>query len=286
MCMVWVPRHKTDDPWGAFLETHDVPQGNTVYIPYGEGGPDVVAAAHDGGTTMSLNGVHDGGVTAPAPAPTTVLGAGPEVYNNFSASQNCVGGSETSCIPEHPPVGDPSKTGPDRHPIKPSVCEPTHDGHICVQPPPQRKAQTHRVTHTQAWMCRCRRRRPGTRRPRTMPRWFLQRKSQSWASLLWLRKGARAPLMRRLAIWLWPAMPSLLRASRVLSRATSPRSSKTPQTTPPPPRPWVAMSSQKSLLRALPSRLNVCGYAMTWRWTLDISSPRDRMFKRGRVLRH
>merc|ERR1712216_317291 len=55
--------HKTDDPWGAFLETHDVPQGNTVYIPYGEGGPDVVAAAHDGGTTMSLNGVHDGGVT-------------------------------------------------------------------------------------------------------------------------------------------------------------------------------------------------------------------------------
>ena len=148
MCWVRVPRHKADYPWGAFLETHDVPQGNTVYIPYGEGGPDVVAAAHDGGTTMSLNGVHDGGVTAPAPAPTTVLGAGPEVYNNFSASQNCVGGSETSCIPEHPPVGDPSKTGPDRHPIKPSVCEPTHDGHVCVQPTPTKGTNAQSHPHT------------------------------------------------------------------------------------------------------------------------------------------
>jgi len=50
-------------------------------------------------------GVVDGGVQ------TTSLGAGPEVYNNMSASHNCVGGSETSCIPKNPPVGDPSKTG-------------------------------------------------------------------------------------------------------------------------------------------------------------------------------
>ena len=147
MYMVWVPRHKTDDPWGAFLETHDVPQGNTVYIPYGEGGPDVVAAAHDGGTTMSLNGVHDGGVTAPAPAPTTVLGAGPEVYNNFSASQNCVGGSETSCIPEHPPVGDPSKTGPDRHPIKHQSVNQHMTGIFACNPPNTWHKRTESPTH-------------------------------------------------------------------------------------------------------------------------------------------
>jgi len=42
---------------------------------------------------------------------TTSLGAGPEVYNNMDASHNCVGGSETSCIPDSPPVGDASKTG-------------------------------------------------------------------------------------------------------------------------------------------------------------------------------
>jgi hypothetical protein len=42
---------------------------------------------------------------------TTALGAGPEVYNNMAASHNCVGGSEQGCIPDNPPVGDPSKTG-------------------------------------------------------------------------------------------------------------------------------------------------------------------------------
>ena len=47
----------------------------------------------------------------PAGLHTTALGAGPEVYNNMAASHNCVGGSEQGCIPEHPPVADPSKTG-------------------------------------------------------------------------------------------------------------------------------------------------------------------------------
>lgn len=55
--------------------------------------------------TSYANGGH------PAGLHTTALGAGPEVYNNMAASHNCVGGSEQGCIPEHPPVADPSKTG-------------------------------------------------------------------------------------------------------------------------------------------------------------------------------
>eukprot|EP00961_Rhodomonas_salina_P089073 1198134-Rhodomonas_salina.1 len=89
--------HRTDDPWGAYLKgpgnpatNASNPQAGTVYVPYGEGGPDVHGA----------NATH-----------TTSLGVGPDYTNNMSAPHNCVGGSEQGCIPKNPPVGDPSKTG-------------------------------------------------------------------------------------------------------------------------------------------------------------------------------
>jgi len=72
----------------------------------------------------SLAGCNNGGIVDGCDCPhipglpggiadvnTTSLGAGPEVYNSMGASHNCVGGSETSCVPDHPPVGDASKTG-------------------------------------------------------------------------------------------------------------------------------------------------------------------------------
>jgi len=43
----------------------------------------------------------------PAGLHTTSLGAGPEMYNNMSAPNNCVGGSETSC-PNTAPVAPPA----------------------------------------------------------------------------------------------------------------------------------------------------------------------------------
>eukprot|EP00286_Rhodomonas_abbreviata_P016174 CAMPEP_0181323128 /NCGR_PEP_ID=MMETSP1101-20121128/19609_1 /TAXON_ID=46948 /ORGANISM="Rhodomonas abbreviata, Strain Caron Lab Isolate" /LENGTH=68 /DNA_ID=CAMNT_0023431113 /DNA_START=28 /DNA_END=234 /DNA_ORIENTATION=+ len=43
--------------------------------------------------------------------PLSTLGVGPEISNNMEAPHNCVGGSEVSCIPANPPVGNPAYTG-------------------------------------------------------------------------------------------------------------------------------------------------------------------------------
>mmetsp|Transcript_58866 Transcript_58866/g.138405 ORF Transcript_58866/g.138405 Transcript_58866/m.138405 type:complete len:317 (+) Transcript_58866:61-1011(+) len=97
--------HRADDPWGAYLAgpgdpAHNLsnPQAETVYVPYGQGGPNV-------------HGCESGSAGCYATSHTTALGAGPEFYNNMEAPHNCVGGSEGTCIPDNPPVFDPSKTG-------------------------------------------------------------------------------------------------------------------------------------------------------------------------------
>ncbi|EKX35091.1 hypothetical protein GUITHDRAFT_155584 [Guillardia theta CCMP2712] len=47
--------------------------------------------------------------------PLSALGAGPEITNNMYAPHNCVGGSETSCLPSPGELSgmfaDPSKAG-------------------------------------------------------------------------------------------------------------------------------------------------------------------------------
>jgi len=68
-------------------------------------GGGVVDGCGNGGI---VDGCGNGGFVG---AQTISLGAGPEVYNNMEASHNCVGGSEQGCIPDNPPVADPSKTG-------------------------------------------------------------------------------------------------------------------------------------------------------------------------------
>eukprot|EP00960_Hanusia_phi_P055464 762973-Hanusia_phi.AAC.1 len=113
--------HKCDDPWGCYLNSQgnpatnlSNPQGHTVYIPYGENGPNVEGCssgspcycngeAH-GLEPSQLHEVHGG-------ATTTSLGAGPEVTNCMDCVHNCVGGSEQGCIPADPPVGNASLTG-------------------------------------------------------------------------------------------------------------------------------------------------------------------------------
>mmetsp|Transcript_21135 Transcript_21135/g.42649 ORF Transcript_21135/g.42649 Transcript_21135/m.42649 type:complete len:333 (+) Transcript_21135:59-1057(+) len=104
MLTMW---HSVDDPFGTYM----VDPGNMSFTDHAshiQGGTEgnVQVQEHPNMNTC----FHPGGPVCFAHSQSTGL-AGSEFYNNMEAPHNCVGGSEQGCIPDNPPVSDPSKTG-------------------------------------------------------------------------------------------------------------------------------------------------------------------------------